>query len=128
MRLLLDAHTLIWTMDNPSQLSPTAAKALRDLSNELFLSAGTIWELSIKVGNHKLSLSLPFEQWIHRAIADLGLQELPIRVRHAAAQADLPPHHRDPFDRLLIAQSFVESLTVVSVDSLFDQYGATRLW
>ena len=128
MRLLLDAHTLIWTMDDPSRLSPTAAKAPRDLSNDLFLSAGTIWELSIKVGIQKLTLSLPLEQWIHRAIADLGLQELPIRVRHAAAQAELPQHHRDPFDRLLIAQSLVESLTVVSSDSLFDQYGVTRLW
>ncbi|MCU0980886.1 MAG: type II toxin-antitoxin system VapC family toxin [Pirellulaceae bacterium] len=128
MKLLLDAHTLIWAVDDPSQLGSQAAASLRDANNELLLSAGTIWELSIKVGLGKLTLSLPYRQWMTKAITDLGAIVLPITVEHADVQAGLPFHHRDPFDRLLVAQSQVESVRVVSSDTIFDDYGTPRLW
>jgi PIN domain nuclease of toxin-antitoxin system len=128
MRGLLDAHTLIWTVDNPSKLGPSALILVRDLSNELFVSAGTAWELSIKVGLGEMKVSRPFRPWIEQAILDLELSLLPITIPHAEAQANLPHHHGDPFDRLLIAQAFVEGMTIISVDAQFDAYGVTRIW
>jgi PIN domain nuclease of toxin-antitoxin system len=128
MRLLLDAHTLIWAVDQPAQLGAAAAKALPDPASELLLSAGTVWEISIKAGLGKLVLTLPYRQWMDQAIADLGLSILPVTVEYADAQAALPWHHRDPFDRLLIAQALAERVTIVSADTAFDAYGVTRLW
>lgn len=128
MRLLLDTHTLLWAVDDPSQLSSQAATALQDPANELLLSAGTIWETAIKSGLGKLSLSLPFRQWMERAIKDLGTTVLPVTIEFADVQAGLPNHHRDPFDRLLVAQAQVENVRLVSIDAVFDQYGISRLW
>jgi PIN domain nuclease of toxin-antitoxin system len=87
-----------------------------------------LWEISIKVGLSKLRLSLPYRDWMEKAITDLGLTLLPISLDHAATQSTLAFHHRDPFDRLLIAQALVEGLSLVSSDGVFDQYGVTRLW
>ncbi len=128
MRLLLDTHTLIWAVDDPTQLGPRAAAELRELSNELLLGAGALWEMSIKVGLQKLDLSQPYRQWMNQAIADLGLTILPITVAYADAQATLPRHHGDPFDRLLVAQAIVEGIPVVSTDAQLDAYGVTRIW
>jgi PIN domain nuclease of toxin-antitoxin system len=128
MRLLLDSHTLIWAVDDVSQLSPAAAAALPDPANELLLSAASIWEIGIKVGLGKLTLTLPYRQWMNQALVDLGLSILPITVEYADAQAGLPFHHRDPFDRLIIAQALTEKVAVVSADAAFDPYGVTRLW
>src|SRR5208283_4660135 len=109
-------HAVIWAVDDPAKLSSPAAKAIEDPSNELLISAGTIWEVSIKVGLEKLSLSMPFRQWMEKAIADLGLTLLPINVEYADVQAGLPRHHGDPFDRLLAAQARVENVSLVSAD------------
>lgn len=128
MRLFLDAHTLLWAVDSPARLSTCAAAALRDPSIELLIGAGTIWELAIKTGLQKLTLSAPFRPWAEKAILDLGLQVIQITVEHADIQARLPTHHRDPFDRLLISQSQVENAPIVSTDAVFDQYGVQRLW
>ena len=128
MRILLDTHALIWYVDQDHLLGAAAHAAITDPANDLLLSAGTIWEISIKVGLKKLSLSLPFRDWIDRAIADLGLTVLPITVKYADAQAGLPYHHRDPFDRLLAAQAQVENVPLVGGDAVFDQYGIPRLW
>ncbi|MBC8868168.1 MAG: type II toxin-antitoxin system VapC family toxin [Planctomycetes bacterium] len=128
MRLLLDTHTVIFAVDDPPKLGPHGAKALEDLGNELLLSAGTIWEIGIKVGLKKLSLSMPYREWMNKAIADLGITVLPITVEYADAQAGLPFHHRDPFDRLLAAQARVENVSLVSADAIFDQYGVNRIW
>jgi PIN domain nuclease of toxin-antitoxin system len=127
VKLLLDAHALIWAVDDPSKLSPQVATMLQDPSNELLVSAGTIWELSIKVGLGKLTLSMPFREWITKAMTDLGAAVLPIEIAHADAQS-LLPGRGDPFDRLLVAQSSVESITIVSNDADLDQYGLLRLW
>lgn len=128
MRLLVDSHALIWALDDPSQLSGPATLALQDPLNVLLVSAATVWELAIKTGVGKLSLSLPYRQWIERAIADLGLTILPVTVEYADRQAGLPMHHRDPFDRLLIAQALVEGIAVVCGDAVFDAYGVSRIW
>jgi len=105
MRVLIDAHVLIWAVDEPARFGKATVTALQDPNNELLLSAGTAWELAIKVGLKKLTLSTPYKQWITKAIGDLDLAVLLISVDHADVQAGLPWHHRDPFDRLLVAQS-----------------------
>lgn len=125
---IIDAHVLIWTVDEPNRLTLRANQAISTATNDLYLSAGTIWELAIKVGLNKLQLSLAFDDWMNRAIADLGLITLPITVRHAHAQSQLSQHHGDPFDRLLVAQAQVENLTIISADSIFDQYSVPRDW
>lgn len=109
MRLLLDTHTVLWAVDEPSRLSPQAVLALEDPANELFVSAATIWEIAIKVGLKKLSLSMPYRDWMNKAITDLGLMLPPISVEYADVQAGLPRHHGDPFDRLLAAQATVDN-------------------
>ncbi len=128
MRLLLDSHTLIWAVDEPTKLSATAVAALQDPGNDLVLSTGSVWEIAIKVGLKKLALSQPYRPWIEKAVADLGASLLPITIEHADALVGLPMHRRDPFDRLLVAQSMNEKLPVVSVYIQLDAYGITRLW
>ncbi len=128
MRLLLDSHAVLWAVDAPAKLSRQAVAALEDPANELLLSAASIWEIAIKVGLKRLSLSLPYRQWMEKAIADLGLKLLPITVEYSDAHAGLPRHHGDPFDRLLAAQAQVENVPVVSADAIFDRYGVVRIW
>ena len=128
MRLLLDTHALIWYVDHDHLLSASAHAAITDSANDLLLSAGTIWEIGIKVGLNKLSLSMPYREWMNKAIADLGLTLLPISVEYADVQAGLPRHHGDPFDRLLAAQARVENIPLISSDPVFDRYGLKRIW
>ena len=128
MRLLVDSNALIRAVDQPALLAPAAKSALEDPSNQLLISAATIWEISIKVGLKKLVLSLPYKEWINQAIADLGMSILPINVEYANAQIELPMHHRDPFDRLIITQAVVEKLPIVSSDQMITQYGVNRIW
>jgi PIN domain nuclease of toxin-antitoxin system len=128
MRLLIDAQAVLWAVDDPARLSRAAAGALQDPANQLLIGAGTIWEISIKVGLGKLTLSLPYRQWMDQVILDLGLSILPITVAYTDRQALLPHHHRDPFDRLLIAQSLTDSIPIVSADGQFDSYGIVRIW
>ena len=128
MRLLLDTHALFWSLEASVKLSPAALTAIQDPLNDRLLSAATVWELSIKVGQGKLALSLPYRQWIEKAITDLKLTILPVTVEYADRQSTLPWHHKDPFDRLLIAQALVEGIPIISVDVAFDPYGVTRIW
>lgn len=128
MRLLLDTHVLIWAMDDPTKLSTPAATALQDPTSDLLLSAATVWELAIKIGQGKLTLGLPYRQWMNKAIVDLDLTILPVTVEYADRQAGLPSHHKDPFDRLIISQALVEDVPVICADAIFDAYGVKRLW
>ena len=128
MKLLLDAHTVIWSMDNPAKLSGRAVEVIENESNERLISIGTVWELSIKVQLGKLSLSRPFREWIEDALTFLCASLLPITLMDADEQHRLPLHHRDPFDRLLVAQAMTSELSVVSVDPAFDWYGVPRIW
>jgi PIN domain nuclease of toxin-antitoxin system len=126
--LLLDTHTLFWAVDDPSRISATALAALADPANDRLLSAATIWELAIKVGQGKIGLSMPYRPWMEKAITDLKLTILPVTVEYADRQVTLPPHHKDPFDRLMIAQALVEGIPVVGADAAFDPYGVSRIW
>jgi len=128
VRHLIDAQALIWYVDQDHLLTWSARAAISDPANELVLSVGTIWEIGIKVGLGKLSLSLPYRRWMDTAIADLDLELLPITVEYADVQAGLPGHHRDPFDRLLAAQALKDGLPLISADAIFDQYGVRRIW
>lgn len=128
MKLLLDTHAVIWWVDHDELLSESAHEAIADPQNELLISAASIWEISIKVGIGKLKLSLPYRQWMHKAVADLRASILPISVESCDVQSSLPLHHGDPFDRLIVAQSSVEHISIVSSDEVFDRYGVHRLW
>jgi PIN domain nuclease of toxin-antitoxin system len=128
MRLLIDAHALIWYVDQDQLLSPTARAVIADPANDRLVGAGTIWEIAIKVGLKKLNLSQPYRRWMEQAMTGLGETLLPITIEHADVQAGLPYHHRDPFDRLLVAQALVEAIPVVSADAPLDLYGIQRLW
>lgn len=87
-----------------------------------------MWEIAIKVGIEKPVLLLPYRQWIDRAVADLEMSVLPITAEYADAQIGLPKHHRDPFDRLLVAQAQVENVPIVSSDPVLERYGIARIW
>jgi PIN domain nuclease of toxin-antitoxin system len=128
LRLLLDTHSLLWSVEAPSKLSAAAMAALQDPANDRLLSAATVWELAIKVGQRKITLSIPYGQWMVTAVADLKVNILPITIEYAERQSSLPVHHKDPFDRLMIAQALVDGIPIVSADAKFDPYGVIRIW
>ena len=128
MNLLLDAHTLLWFVWDDPNLSPTAKALIEDPTNHKFVSVATCWEIAIKVGLKKLDLGEPAATFLPRELATNGFDLLGIELIHATSVEALPPHHKDPFDRLLVAQAMIEKLPVVSVDTQLDAYGITRLW
>ena len=128
MNLLLDTHTFIWFIMGSSNLSAHARALIEDVANEKFLSVASLWEIAIKLSIGKLMLSAPFDVLIPQQLSLNGFELLNIEIDHAALVATLPFHHRDPFDRLLIAQASVEKMSVVSIDAVFDAYSVTRLW
>jgi PIN domain nuclease of toxin-antitoxin system len=128
MRLLLDTQALLWFLWQHANLTTAARNLMTDPKNELLLSAVNYWEIAVKVSIGKLVLSEPFEKFINEAIANNHLTVLPVSVSHAAALIGLPFHHRDPFDRLLVAQAQVEQIPIISADAAFDAYGVQRLW
>ena len=130
MKLLLDTHVFLWLVDGNPNLTKVAEVALADPSNELFLSVASVWELAIKTANPKQQLILadPLDEYVTRWTQVYELNELPIRTPHALRLAGLPDHHRDPFDRILIAQASVEGMTLVSADGKFAPYPVPLLW
>lgn len=128
MRLLLDTHTLLWSAENDAQLSGPAAALILDPANEKLVSPASYWEIAIKISRGKYALSKPYEDFMHEAIDMNGFGYLHIEPRHTATLTTLPFHHRDPFDRLLVAQAMVEGIPIVSCDATLDSYGITRLW
>ena len=128
MKLLLDTHTVIWSMDDPTKLSRPAVEAIEIESHERLISIATVWELSIKVQLGKLTLSRPFREWIDDALTFLCANLLSVTLDDADEQHRLPLHHRDQFDRMLAAQARTGELMIVSVDQVFDLYGVSRIW
>ncbi len=126
--LLLDTHTFLWWASDAVELSITARKAISDTGNECFLSSASCWEMAIKSSLGKLRLSKSVERFVSDLITENGFRLLPIDLRHAAKVETLPFHHRDPFDRLLIAQAITEKLTLVSADSMLSGYDVQLLW
>jgi PIN domain nuclease of toxin-antitoxin system len=127
MKLLLDTHTFLWLVEGSPSLSGPAQAALAIPANDLYLSVASLWELAIKTGNKKLTLSEPLDVYVRKWTATYQLDLLPIKSAHALAVVGLPDHHKDPFDRILIAQATVEGMTLVSGDSKFAPYGVAIL-
>ena len=128
MRVLLDTHTFLWFLLEDPQLSPTASDVIIDPTNDIEVSPATYWEIAIKISLGKYELPEPYDIFIEREIATNDFHILPIEPKHTAVLTTLPFHHRDPFDRLLIAQAMVEAIPILSIDTAFDSYPMTRLW
>jgi PIN domain nuclease of toxin-antitoxin system len=131
VNLLLDTHTFLCHANGDPQMSSTATALLIDPTNDLFLSMASVWEIAIKVGLKKLTLSSPYITFLTRAITGYGLTVLPISLDDCAGYEQLPfpdPQHRDPFDRMIAIQALRNGLSVVGVDAGFDPYGVHRLW
>jgi PIN domain nuclease of toxin-antitoxin system len=128
MNLLLDTHTMLWFFWDDPQLSVTAKKLIADSNNHKWVSIASCWEVAIKSAVGKMQLGEPARTFLPREIAANNLDLLQISLDHATAVELLPMHHRDPFDRLLVAQANIEQLAIVSIDAAFDPYGVKRLW
>lgn len=127
MRVLIDTHAFLWFIEDNPKLSPKAAD-LMESNVDLLMSTASLWEIAIKVNLKKLTLAGEYDPFISQQVAVNNIQILPIAFEHLSIIADLPLHHRDPFDRLLIAQASVEGIQIISADSQFDNYGVNRFW
>ena len=128
MKYLLDTHTLLWFLSGDKKLSGRARLLIDDPSNEKFLSIASLWEIAIKAGLGKIDLDKPFEQMFPERLDFNRIRILDITVDSLVKLTTLPFHHRDPFDRLIIAQGLVEGFPIISVDATFDAYGIDREW
>ena len=128
MKLLLDTHAMYWYIEGDPQLSGTAQTLIQDASNELLISPASYWEIAIKVSIGKWQLNRSYEDFLDLALNQYGFQVLPILPTHTARVIGLPFHHKDPFDRLLVAQGLVEGIPIISSDPALDAYGIKRLW
>lgn len=128
MRFLVDTVVWLWSVARVERLNQAARDVLTDPQHELYFSAASVWEIAIKAGIGKLQLPEPPRLLIPRETARQGLRPLPVSHLHALAVYDLPPHHGDPFDRLLIAQARSEGLTLITADRDLKQYPVELLW
>jgi PIN domain nuclease of toxin-antitoxin system len=121
MKLLLDTHLLLWAAGSPERLPPVALPLLEDPANELLFSAASLWEIAIKRGLGRSDFQVD-ARVLRRGLLDNGYQELAITAEHAVSIDSLPPIHKDPFDRILVAQATVEGITLLTVDALVARY------
>jgi PIN domain nuclease of toxin-antitoxin system len=128
MKLLIDTQCWLWWFAEPDRLQEETIAQISDESNEIWFSVASVWELGIKVGLGKLPLPEPLDRYLPSRIKQLGARSLEIRADHALQAGGLPLHHRDPFDRMLIAQAQVEGMTIVTSDRLFELYEVEVLW
>ncbi len=128
MKLLLDTHTFIWWDSEPAKLSPQAIALCQDQQNSLVLSVASVWEMQIKLQLGKLKLTLPLAELIESQQQTNHLETLPVLLTHVLALQHLPAHHKDPFDRLLIAQANIEDVVIVSNDPMFPKYTDKVVW
>ena len=128
MRLLLDTHVFIWWDSEPAKLSPRVLALCQDRENTLLLSVVSAWEIQVKIQLGKLKLHMPLARLIESQQETNALEVLPITLDHVLALDALPVHHKDPFDRLLLAQSTVEDVVLVSKDSVFTNYPVKVVW
>ena len=128
MRVLLDTHTLLWAVTGDKRLSRVAHDILAAFSNEVYVSAASAWEISTKYRLGKLPDAESLAGNVDRIVEQLGFQELPVSIQHAQRAGSLPGVHRDPFDRMLIAQAQAENLPLISNEILFDSFGISRIW
>ena len=127
MRLLLDTHAFLWFVVGDARLSRRALHTIENDEAELFLSVASVWEMAIKSSMRRLTLPLPVTAYIAEKIEN-GFRVLPIEWEYAAAVENLPFHHRDPFDRLIIAQALAENMPIVTADPVFRAYHTKVIW
>ena len=128
MKFLLDTHAFIWWDSHPTKLSPQALAVCQDQTNQIFLSVASVWEMQIKLQVEKLHLDLPLAEIIENQRQTNNIRILPVTLEHVLALQDLPLLHKDPFDRLLIAQARTEEAVLVSHDTAFTGYEVNLLW
>jgi PIN domain nuclease of toxin-antitoxin system len=128
MILLLDTHAFLWFVLNDRQLSQVACDLITNPLNNLLISPVSYWEIAIKISIGKYKLPGAFEAWIEHQIQVNEFEILPIKIAHAALVVNLPFHHRDPFDRLLVAQALTEEIPIISGDGVLDAYSVIRYW
>ena len=128
MKLLLDAHTLLWWLAGNPKLSAQAAQTIADPDNQAFVSVASLWEMSIKHAAGKLPEYIVLGKDAELTLQQQGFILIPVFYAHAYAAANLPMHHRDPFDRLLLGTSQVEGMTLVSKDEIFKSYPVQLVW
>ncbi|MDX1995478.1 MAG: type II toxin-antitoxin system VapC family toxin [bacterium] len=125
---LLDANVFIWIISDPTRISSSAAAVASDKSNRLLLSLSTVWEIQIKAQLGKLTFPAPLGDILDKQMEINQIELIALRLDYILKLGELPNHHRDPFDRLLIAQALVEDLTIISSDPMFRQYNVSVLW
>jgi PIN domain nuclease of toxin-antitoxin system len=130
VKLLLDTHAFLWLIEGNEKLGPAASDAISDLSNVVYLSVASIWELSIKTSraNPQLKLAEPLDEYVAKWTRVYGIVVLPIEKTHALQVAYLTDHHRDPFDRLLVAQATVEKMSLATGDGKLSAYPVPIVW
>src|SRR5256885_7624160 len=128
MIVLIDAHALIWFIGGDNRLTLAARSLIESQENEPVVSAASLWELAIKTTLGRLTLAVPFDDLVTEHVRTNGFRILPIEVQHLQRLIALPLHHRDPFDRLIVAQALSEQIPIVSGDKALDMYGVERLW
>ncbi len=127
-RLLLDTHAFLWWLDGDARLPLKIRRLIQDDANEIFVSAASVWEITTKARLGKLPSALEVASDVPACVAGQGFKGLAISIAHAQAAGSLPGPHRDPFDRMLIAQAQSERCPILSIDQAFDDYGVTRIW
>ena len=128
MNILLDTHVFLWLRSSPEKIPEKVLSAYYDLNNEIFLSVASIWEIQIKHQLGKLVLELPLDRLIDEQCVNNGLQLVPIETYHIYALDELPFHHKDPFDRLMLVQAQLEKLKLASADTIFGNYDVNIFW
>jgi PIN domain nuclease of toxin-antitoxin system len=128
MNLLIDSHTFLWFVWDDPLLSAAAKKLVTNPTIRKLVSVASCWEIAIKTSIGKLTLGEPIASFLPREISKNNFEVLPIRIDHIAVVETLPFHHRDPFDRIIVAQALVENIPIVSIDRALDPYGVKRSW
>ena len=128
MKFLIDTHVFLWLRSDPQRVSPRVLSAYQDTSNRTYLSIVSVWEMQIKHQIGKLRLDMPLKDMIEGQCDANMLEIMPLRLNHIFGLQNLPPHHKDPFDRLLIVQSRAENVSLASSDRMFGHYGVTLFW
>ncbi len=128
MRLLFDTHTFLWWDSEPEKLSARALELLRDRDNTLFFSVVSAWEIQIKLQLGKIRIELPLPDIIEGQQQANHVETIPVTLEHVLKLSEIPPHHKDPFDRLLIVQAIAEDLTIISKDPAFSDYPVKLIW
>jgi PIN domain nuclease of toxin-antitoxin system len=128
MKILIDTSCWLWSLTEPEHLNKRAEDLISDPGQALFLSSASSWEIAIKASLGKLQLPEPPEKYIPRRMAAFGILGLPVEHSHALRVFALPPHHRDPFDRILIAQAQIEGMTILTADRSFAKYDVKTIW